>query len=547
MLKEIMSPVFIKDGKQRGPIIFHKGLNVVLGTPMGANSIGKSSAMQAIDFVFGGNTYLNGDGIEHVGHHTIFFTYEFKGRSYRFARNTKNPDDIIICDDQYKAKNCVMKKSEFMAWLSNMYDIDYPGLSFRQAISGFFRIHQKGNTSYDQDPPCGIHGDNKEKALNRLIKLYNKYGEIESYTLNLNEQNKKLTAYKQARKYNFVSSFVNGVKQYETNNAKIHALQIELDNLTSSQMEIHSEQDIEKSRIKDELIGKKIDVEDMIASRKRKMKLLNMNLEYGLYPSEADIASLQEYFPSVNIRRLYEVENYHKKLAQILDNQFADEKRQVFAEIQELENQRKEINNEIDAMGIVASISKEFLDKHSELVGQIKTLSDQNNAYLTLQDLTESKKLAMDHLKKATEQILSSIEQTLNTHMAEYNHAIIDGTLTPPEIRINSYKSFTFKTDRDTGSAAGYKAMILYDLAILNTTGVPAIAHDSLMFGDMGIAMTEGIMKLYEKKSGSKQIFIAFDKQETESEETQRIVIENAVLQLGIEDEKLYGRSWNTL
>ena len=40
MLKEIMSPVFIKDGKQRGPIIFHKGLNVVLGTPMGANSIG---------------------------------------------------------------------------------------------------------------------------------------------------------------------------------------------------------------------------------------------------------------------------------------------------------------------------------------------------------------------------------------------------------------------------------------------------------------------------------------------------------------------------
>lgn len=61
MLKAMRSPAFRKDGK---------------------NSIGKSSAMQAIDFVFGGSTYIKGDGVKHVGHHTIFFTFEFDGQEY---------------------------------------------------------------------------------------------------------------------------------------------------------------------------------------------------------------------------------------------------------------------------------------------------------------------------------------------------------------------------------------------------------------------------------------------------------------------------------
>lgn len=52
-----------------------------------------------------------------------------------------------------------------------------------------------------------------------------------------------------------------------------------------------------------------------------------MSLEYGLYPKESDLSALHEYFPGIAIRKLYDVENYHKKLAKILDQQFSDEKR----------------------------------------------------------------------------------------------------------------------------------------------------------------------------------------------------------------------------
>jgi uncharacterized protein YydD (DUF2326 family) len=58
MLIEIESDAF------RVPkIIFHEGLNVVIGDNQAANSIGKSSFLMVVDFVFGGSslTEINDD------------------------------------------------------------------------------------------------------------------------------------------------------------------------------------------------------------------------------------------------------------------------------------------------------------------------------------------------------------------------------------------------------------------------------------------------------------------------------------------------------
>lgn len=51
MLIEMKSPAFKEHGKERPPITFKKGLNVILGKEDGAMSIGKSSTLLAIDFV----------------------------------------------------------------------------------------------------------------------------------------------------------------------------------------------------------------------------------------------------------------------------------------------------------------------------------------------------------------------------------------------------------------------------------------------------------------------------------------------------------------
>ena len=90
MLIEVQCDKFIKNGQVREPIRFHAGLNAVLGDDNGSNSIGKSTFLMILDFVFGGSDYVKKctDVQENVKSHTINFAFEFDGQKYYFSRNT---------------------------------------------------------------------------------------------------------------------------------------------------------------------------------------------------------------------------------------------------------------------------------------------------------------------------------------------------------------------------------------------------------------------------------------------------------------------------
>lgn len=61
------------DRFQQKRIRFNSGLSVVLGTRTGDNSIGKSTFLLIVDFVFGGSTYAKTeDIIKNVGSHDIY-------------------------------------------------------------------------------------------------------------------------------------------------------------------------------------------------------------------------------------------------------------------------------------------------------------------------------------------------------------------------------------------------------------------------------------------------------------------------------------------
>ena len=84
--------------------------------------------------------------------------------------------------------------------------------------------------------------------------------------------------------------------------------------------------------------------------------------------------------------------------------------------------------------------------------------------------------------------------------------------------------------------------MVLYDLAILYLTALPAIAHDSLILKNIGDGAVDGIMQIYARSE--KQVFIAFDKQ-IAYKPTQQILEGNCVLHLSNNGCELYGESWN--
>ena len=543
MLVEMHSPAFKKQGKERPPILFKEGLNVVLGKEDGAMSIGKSSSLLAIDFAFGGSTYVKSDGVKHEGHHTLFFTFRFHGNDYYFARNTEFPETIYICDQNFELTGNQYTQEEFANWLKKMYKVDFAGISFRTVRSSFFRIYGKQNTN-ELYPLQGIPGQNMDKSITTILTIFDKYKDIEEFKSDVTEQKKKLDAFKEARRYQFISNLVGGQKKYEENLATIRSLELQLATLMEETEKGHSEEEIERNKQKATLTNAKLNIENSIRAKERKLRLVGMSLEYGLYPTEADMESLQEFFPGVNLRKLYEVEKYHQKLAKILDAQFAEEKASIEGEVAELQKQLDGINAQIRELGIVGGLSREFLDKHSELKGEIAALTNQNQAYLTQMDLQAAKSRADEILKRGIEDILKEIEDTLNAKMKEFNDTLFTTKKKPPHIHFRAYNSYVFETPDNTGTGSNYKGMIVYDLAVLFTTALPALAHDSLLFKNLGKDVEDGIIRIYT--STNKQIFIAYDKQGDCRPETQKILEDNCVLRLSTDNCELYGRSWDT-
>ncbi|MCC8135368.1 MAG: DUF2326 domain-containing protein [Ruminococcus sp.] len=401
---------------------------------------------------------------------------------------------------------------------------------------------EKDNTD-EHRPLRGIPGQDMEKSITVLLTLFNRYGDVEGGRQHLSDEKKKLEVYRDARKYNFISNLVGGQAKFEENRETIKSLYEELSLLTTEAEKGYSEEDIEKSQIKAQLDSRRLVLETELQKKRRKLTLVDMSLEYGLYPTDADLQSLQEFFPQVNIRKLYEIEKFHQKLAGILDEQFIAEKASIEEEIARLEAAIEDVKIQIKELGFVGSMSKEFLDRHSEIKGKINALQTQNDAFLKLKSLQEAKANAEDFLRRSIEDILHEIETELNFKMKEFDATLYAESRKPPYIRFNSYNSYKFETPDDTGTGSNFKSMVIYDLSVLFTTALPAIAHDSLILKNISDGSVDGIMKIYE--SSKKQIFIAFDKQSAYTEDTQQIIERNRVLQLSDNNCQLYGRGWN--
>lgn len=176
-----------------------------------------------------------------------------------------------------------------------------------------------------------------EKSITSILTLFNRYQAIEEFKDSVTEHKKKLDVFKDARKYHFISNLVGGNKKYEENLATIRSLELQLETSMEEAEKGHPKEDIEKNKQKAALTTTRLKIESEIQSKEMKLRLVSMSLEYGLYPTEADIASLQEFFPNMNLRKLYEVEQYHQKLAKILDAQFADEKATIETDIATLQ------------------------------------------------------------------------------------------------------------------------------------------------------------------------------------------------------------------
>ncbi|WP_297644941.1 ATP-binding protein [uncultured Treponema sp.] len=208
MLVEIQSDVFKGKYIQDGKITFHKGLNTIVANESTNNSTGKSSFLLAIDFAFGGNTYVTGGGkiIENIGHHAINFTFEFKGEKVYYSRSTEDLNNVSICDSGYSVIDTISLK-EFQKKLAESYGFEDESLTFRGAVSPYFRISHKSSKNLEEF----LKGNSMENARDCVVnfeKLFDRYKEIAAEKNNADDAAKAKETFNDAVKRNFILSSI---------------------------------------------------------------------------------------------------------------------------------------------------------------------------------------------------------------------------------------------------------------------------------------------------------------------------------------------------
>lgn len=150
-------------------IVFNPGLSVVLGTNAGDNSIGKSTFLLIVDYVFGGSTYAGTtDIIENVGSHDIYFSFIFGEEIFKFCRNSINAHTVWKCNDSYE-KVEEIGLNDYCKWLDSKYAISLPELSFRDAVGRYIRVYGKNNC--DERHP--LHYQATEKMERPVLHFLN--------------------------------------------------------------------------------------------------------------------------------------------------------------------------------------------------------------------------------------------------------------------------------------------------------------------------------------------------------------------------------------
>ena len=550
MLYEIECEKFAKkvNGQlvPRGRIQLREGLNTVLGDKAAQNSIGKSTFLLVVDFCFGGDDYINPKickAKEKLHSHTINFAFKFGNRIDYFCRSTKTPSEIGICDSDYKVQRTQTLK-EFKDYLLEAYDITTPSISFREMVGRFLRIY--GRENYAERYPLKYGDVKPEASIETLEKMFNVFAFIEEYKSVYDDKSKRTKVRDDATKLGEMTNVARTKKEYNANEKEIERLKAELQKLMDRE-------DAELSQEETDNLDKASEIRGQLTVLKRRrsrlvsqLNAVKANMSGGLVPVEEDLSELSEFFPDVDVQKLSQIEHSHDKMQRILSQEMGDEIAQLQILIDAVSAEMARLQEAQRKLGVPVTVSKKFMDQVVDIQRKIDILTAKNKAYDKTATLKTEKKDAKIQLEDVRETQLQVVETSINQEMTRLNDYIYGGERYAPTIKFGNSRSgkptYDFWTEDDTGAGTNFKGLIIFDLALLRLTELPVIAHDSNIFKNIADLPIDKIMELYNQSK--KQIFIAFDKEDTFYDVTRDIVHSTKIIELHENGGELFGWSW---
>ena len=538
MLIELGCDQFKENGVTRPMVTFNKSLNVVLGDSAGSNSIGKSSFLLAVDFALGGMSYVTRapDIQKNVGPHTIRFAFQFDGQRHYFSRDTVNFMEVAVCDEHYVVQR-KMPLDEFLAFLKGKYQITQESLTFRDALTRYSRIYQKGNLN-EKDPLLAAEKEPAKKAVLSLLKLFDMFAGIEDARRASEEADEKYDVYRDGVRYNFIPT-ISSKRELKAKEARLQQLKAIQDNFVDPKaLKNKTAEELEH------ISATKSELQRLRTQRSRtdsRLSRLMVNLSEERLDFSEDFKELQELFPTVNIKRVEEVESFHLKLSTILKHELEEEKVKAEAELKRLDVAIGAAEEVLSGFDVPSGVSKRMLNEFASAKAEENQIEMAKKSYEEEQRLKRVRDEYREAYRTRLEGDVLSLQTQINERMKELNDYIYDGGKMPPIISLST-GSYNFETTNDTGTGTSFKSLAVFDLSVLGLTNLPTIIHDSVILKQIGDAPVEKLLALY--KRAGKQVFIALDKAGSYTKEASAMLYEGAVLRLSNHGHELFGWSW---
>lgn len=518
-------------------ITFHKGLNVVLGDDKATNSIGKTTLLMIIDFIFGGNTYIsNGtDIMENLGSHEFQYRFDFGEESLYFIRDTNNYKFVNICDKNYSKINEI-SLDEYKKLLFKKYELEFLENNARTIIGTCSRIWGKDN--YTVDKPLKTKDSKNDTAINNLIKLFNKYGFIESLENQINKIKNQNNAIKDAIKTELIPTI--NKKQYESNKEELAELSKKIDKFKKSVDDFNLDL---KSLMSEELIELKNQKNSLCIKKNQilnKIKRVESNLNSDDIKIKNKFNKLVDFFPNINLKKLNEINDFHNKISSSLKSELTKENEQLKALLNIVEDDINNITIEMENKIKIKNTSSYSVERLADLLTRENNLKQANQYYEKAEENKMNLKDVKEELSTIKTNILNDISNLINIEMYNYFSVIYKDKRISPTFSIN-LETYNLKRSGDTGTGSSYINLIAFDLSLFKITKLPILIHDTIMFKNVEVPAFENLTKLYN--SFDKQIFISIDEIYRFSRETKDILNSKKVIALD-EQNTLFIKNW---
>lgn len=535
MLKEIQCSLF-----NHTSISFHQGLNIILGDNDAKNSIGKSTALMVIDFAQGGNSFLEDEAgaIKALGSHHYNFSFEFAGQPYFFSRSTDVSDVVHVCDKDY-ARLTELPIEDYRRTLKELYGLACLESTFRSIVSPFARIWKKGGLEPDQ-PFISAPKEPTGTAIGRLIDLFDRSSDISTEKKVIDEQKERkklITGSMNAKIIPNIkkAQYVVNTKTIVENTVQIEQLKQGFGGALNAYEALFDESLRSMQQRKNELANLRSELQSKVSRLQREISGITPRLA-------ANIALVTEFFHTVNVARLEQVEAFHHKIGSIVKKELKDELATAQSEESALRSEIMSLEQQIQTTLKSRGMPDDLFKRVFELKEITDKAAKENKYFDQKVQLEEAIKISGHRLDGIYGNIFLEIEAKINLKLKTFNKVIYGPTRNSSELRIKSANSFSFNSPEDTGTGKSYAGLIGFDLAMLSLTRLPFVMHDSVVYKNIEVTATKQILRILAAIK-AKQIFLSFDEAKKFGLQTEQLINKFTVLKLSHND-LLYKKDW---